>query len=65
MAKLMHELSHKTGTQNVGLFIPLLAVFSFLSYVCIRCMSLHPFYIPAFASQLRRWLDSGLLMNLH
>ncbi|CZV54020.1 Uncharacterised protein [Enterobacter hormaechei] len=65
MAKLIHAFSHKTGTQNVGFLCHLSAIFPFLSSACIRCMNLHSFFIPAFASQRQHWRGSGLMMHLH
>lgn len=40
-------------------------IIRFFSGACIRCMSLHSFFIPAFASQRQRWRGLGLLMHLH
>ncbi|WP_421510490.1 hypothetical protein ACOQH0_12725 [Enterobacter sp. JS8-1] len=59
MAKLMLASSHKTGTQSAGLFMPFTREILFLSSACIRCMSLHPFCIPMFASQRQRQRGFG------
>lgn len=61
----MHELSHKTDSQNAGLFMPSTRDLLIFKLYMLRCMSLHPSNIPAFASQLQRWHGSGLLVHLH
>ncbi|HGG8910735.1 hypothetical protein ASU91_20680 [Enterobacter hormaechei subsp. steigerwaltii] len=63
MAKLIHAFSHKTGTKNVGFFMPFIRDYPvFLSGACIRCMIPLSFFIPVFVSHRQFWRGSGLLM---